>query len=233
MQAISKIFNAVTHLMYPQLCVGCSADLNNKLDMLCYKCILSLPHTNFAAIADNPIEKIFIGRIKLQAAHVAFYFSKGELIQHLIHEFKYKSNKDLGHFLGEILGMELKASHRFSNIDYIVPLPLFTEKEYKRGFNQAAVIADGIALALLKPVVNKNVVRAIATSTQTKKHRTERWENVAESFHIKNPKALEGKHILLVDDVITTGATIDACAQKILAIPNTKISIAALAIASK
>jgi ComF family protein len=233
MQAISKIFNAVSHLMYPQLCVGCATDLNNKLDMLCYKCLQNLPHTNFASFANNPIEKLFIGRIPLQAAHVAFYFSKGELIQHLIHEFKYNGNQALGNFLGEILGMELKGSHRFSDVDYIIPLPLFADKAYKRGFNQAAVIADGIAIALLKAVVKENVLRIIATATQTKKHRVERWENVAESFHIKNPNELKGKHILLVDDVITTGATIDACAQKILAIPNTKLSIAALAIASK
>lgn len=124
-------------------------------------------------------------------------------------------------------------SGRFTNIDYLIPLPLFTEKEYKRGFNQAKVICNGMSEAMYIPVLSKNVIRKYATETQTKKHRTERWENVSESFKVLNAEALQNKHILLVDDVITTGATLEACGQAINKVPGATISIATLATASK
>ena len=192
-----------------------------------------MPHTNFEKLADNPIEKIFRGRISIEAASSQFYFSKGHLVQYLIHQLKYKGSKEAGEYMGSVMGKALLQSGRFTNIDYLVPLPLFADKEFKRGYNQAEVICDGMSTAMQVPVHVKNVIRQRYTDTQTKKHRAERWENVDGSFKILYPEKLQGKNILLVDDVITTGATLEACAQLLSTIPSTKIYLATLAVASK
>lgn len=183
--------------------------------------------------ANNPVEKIFWGRLALTAAMSEFYFTKETLIQTLIHEFKYKGNKDLGLYLGQIMGKSLLHSSRFPQIDALVPLPLFADKEFKRGFNQATILCNGISEVMNVPVLKNNVVRKRFTETQTKKHRTERWENVEGSFEINNTKEIKGKHILLVDDVVTTGATLEACGAEILNVEDTQLSIATLALASK
>ena len=231
--SIKSIYNATTHLFFPHTCTGCGSDVLKVEDLLCFKCIDELTHTGFEKFPNNPIEKIFIGRLPILAAHSQFYFAKGHLLQHLIHEFKYKGNKDIGLYLSRIMGKKMLESNRFNNIDYLIPLPLFANKEFKRGFNQAAIICDGISLEMNIPVLKNVVTRVIFTETQTKKNRLDRWENVAESFKVVIPAMLENKHIMLVDDVITTGATLDACAQKIKQIVGTKISIATLTVASK
>ena len=233
MNPLKNILTDVMHLFYPHICTGCGSDLINKKSLLCLNCINELPHTNFALHENNPIEKIFTGRIKIKAAHSEFYFSKGHLIQHLIHQLKYKNNKEIGYYLGEIMGNSLLKSNRFSNIDYLIPLPLFADKEFKRGYNQAEIICQGMHLSTQIPVMLNNVVRKRPTETQTRKHRAERWENVDGSFTIKNPASLKGKNVLLVDDVITTGATLEACGQVILQVPETRLNFAALAHASK
>ena len=192
-----------------------------------------MPHTNFAMHANNPVEKIFWGRLALTAAMSEFYFTKGTLIQTLIHEFKYKSNKNVGLYLGAIMGSSLLSNNRFTKIDALVPLPLFADKEFKRGYNQATILCNGMSEVMDVPVIKNNVVRKRFTETQTKKHRTERWENVEGSFEINNAQEIKGKHILLVDDVVTTGATLDACGAEILKIEETKLSIATLAFATK
>jgi len=233
MFAVKNIFSNTLHLFYPHICTGCGSDLINKNSLLCFNCINDLPHTNFASYPGNPVEKVFPGRIPLKAAHSEFYFSKGQLVQHLIHLLKYKSNKEIGHYLGTMIGNTILTSGRFTNVDYLVPLPLYPDKEFKRGYNQAEVICNGIAEVTQIPVLIKNVIRQRATETQTRKHRAERWQNVDGSFCILKPQVLTGKNILLVDDVITTGATLEACGQAILKIPGTSISLAALAHASK
>jgi predicted amidophosphoribosyltransferase len=133
-------------------------------------------------LSGNPVEKVFTGRIPLKAAHSEFYFSKGQLVQHLIHLLKYKSNKEIGHYLGTMIGNSILRSGRFTNLDYLVPLPLYPDKEFKRGYNQAEVICNGIAEITQIPVLTKNVIRQRATETQTRKHRAERWQNVDGSF---------------------------------------------------
>ncbi len=229
----STILSPLVHLFYPYVCAGCGSDLVNDDNLLCLKCINDLPHTNFAIHANNPVEKIFWGRLLLTAAMSEFYFTKETLIQTLIHEFKYKGNKDLGVYLGAMMGKSLLNSQRFSKIDALVPLPLFADKEFKRGFNQATILCNGIGEILNIPVIKNNVVRKRFTETQTKKHRTERWQNVEGSFEINNAKEIKGKHILLVDDVVTTGATLEACGVEILNMEDTDLSIATLALASK
>lgn len=231
MQLIKEWLENTLHLFYPQLCTGCASDVISRHEMLCAQCLHQLPHTGFQHLPNNPIENIFIGRVPLKAAHSEFYFSKGQLIQHLIHELKYKKNKEIGHYLGQIMGNQLLQSSRFAHLDYIIPLPLYPEKEFKRGYNQAEVICNGISESMQVAVMRNNIIRHRFTETQTKKHRAERWNNVSGSFAIKDNNLLTGKKILLVDDVITTGATIEACCETILLIPAVEISVATLAIA--
>jgi ComF family protein len=230
---LKAAFSAAIHLFYPHICTGCGSDLLLSHELLCIKCINDLPHTGFENLPNNKTEHIFHGRVNVVAAHSEFYFAKGELIQHLIHELKYKGNKEIGIYLSRMMGENMLLSGRFQNIDYLIPLPLFAKKEFKRGYNQAEVICDGLSEVTEIPVLAKNVVRVYFTETQTKKHRTERWENVAESFKVNDPGILQGKHVLLVDDVITTGATLEACAQAMAIIPGLRISIATLTTASK
>lgn len=233
MVPLKNMFSDALHLFYPHLCTGCGSDLIDKNNLLCINCIKELPHTNFNLFENNPIEKIFAGRLPINAAHSEFYFSKGQLVQHLIHQLKYNNNKEIGFYLGELLGNSLLQGNRFSKIDYLIPLPLYADKEYKRGYNQAEIICQGTSKSTQIPVLANNVVRQRPTETQTRKHRAERWQNVEGSFTIKNPAALTGKNVLLIDDVITTGATLEACGQVILRVSGTNISFASLAHASK
>ena len=230
---LKNIVSSTLHLFYPHTCTGCGSDLLTEDNQLCLKCIHQLPHTNFADIHHNPIEKYFWGRIPITAAYSEFYFAKEFLIQHLIHELKYRGNTIIGFYLGEVMGKTLLSSRRFKGIDALVPLPLYADKEHKRGYNQATVICNGISSVMNIPVLNGAVIRQHATETQTRKHRTERWENVKSSFKVVRENELNGKHLLLVDDVVTTGATLEACGHVMLQQGNIKLSIATLAYAAK
>jgi ComF family protein len=233
MPLVKNIFTDLKHLFYPHTCSGCGSDILSDDNLLCAKCFLNLPVTLYAQYNNNPIEKIFWGRILLKAAHAEFYFSKDSLIQHLIHQLKYKGNKEIGIFLGELMGRTLLNSNRFNNIDGLIPLPMFPDKERKRGYNQAAIICNGMSAVMNVPVLNNVLIRQHLTETQTKKHRAARWENVAESFAVKNEYLVKGKHLLLVDDVITTGATLEASGHFLLQTPGVQLSIATLAAAVK
>ncbi len=233
MNAVRSLFADAMHLFFPHTCIGCGSDILSRDNYLCLRCISQLPHTGFEKIPGNPIEDIFRGRVQLESATAQFYFSKGHLIQYLIHQLKYKGNKAAGEYLGAVMGRAMLDSGRFSNIDYLVPLPLSAQKEFKRGYNQAEIICNGMSSTMGVPVHAKNVTRNRYTDTQTKKHRAERWKNVEGSFDILNPQKLQGKNVLLVDDVITTGATLEACGSLLTNIPALKLSLATLAMASK
>ena len=204
----------------------------NEESELCMRCVEAMPETNFELHPNNPVEKLFWGRLPLVGATAQFYFTKESLMQHLMHQLKYKGNKELGLQLGRIMGEQIKKSGRF-NADALIPLPLFPAKERKRGFNQAKILCDGMAETLNIPVWNDIVSRPQHTETQTKKGRVERWKNMEGKFVLTNADAIKGKHLILVDDVVTTGATLEACGNAILLTENVKLSIATLAYAAK
>ncbi len=220
------------HFFFPHICAGCGSDLILQEQTVCIQCHTSIPETGFATIAGNPIEKIFYGRLPVVAATSSYFFTKDAALQNLIHALKYKGQQEVGFQLGKWMGLQLNASGRFNTIDALIPMPLFPERERKRGYNQAAVLCHGIAEITGIPVETNWFGRNKATATQTRKGRNERWENVHDSFSVMDLQKPQGKHILLVDDVITTGATLEACGTCITSIPQTKLSIATLAWAS-
>ncbi len=188
-----------------------------------------MPLTSFEYYPANQVEKIFWGRVEIMAATALMYFTSGSPVQHSLHLLKYKGRKEIGIYFGRKMGEHLKLSQRFQNCEIIIPLPLFADREKKRGYNQAAMIAVGIAQQLEIPVVYDAVIRTKKTATQTHKSRIERWENMRSTFKIGDHQKILGKHILLVDDVVTTGASLEACALTLLSVPGTTISIACLA----
>ncbi|MBD0333557.1 MAG: ComF family protein [Chitinophagaceae bacterium] len=232
MNLLTDIKESLFHLTFPHVCEGCGSDLLDKQNLLCLHCLSSLPQTNFHLHANNPIEKIFWGRIPVSNATAQYYFTKESLIQRLMHQFKYRGNKELGAFLGKLTGFALVESNRFQSIDYLVPLPLFASKEKLRGYNQAAVLCDGMSEVIKLPVLKDIVIRRQHTESQTKKSRIERWQNMEGRFELINERAITGKHILLVDDVVTTGATLEACGAELLKAQNVQLSIATLCFSS-
>lgn len=218
-------------LIYPELCVACDKPLNSGEKCICTSCRFHLPKTNFHSEPVNPIIKHFWGKVKVEAAAALFLFTKGEKVQHLIHQLKYQKRKDIGVFLGELYGYDLKKCDPFGCVDVIIPVPLHPKKLKKRGYNQSECFAEGLSLSLKVPCDVKSLKRKKETQTQTRKHRFERFENVNSVFAVTNPDLVQGKHILLVDDVITTGSTLVACAEALLEVPGTRVTIAALAYA--
>ncbi len=218
-------------LFYPRLCGACNTTLLKGENHICFICRNNLPYTDFEKIANNPVEKIFEGRIDIEFATALLYFSKGEKTQHLLHHIKYNDRKQLAIFLGNLFGERLKQKHQEIQFDAIMPIPLHQKKQQLRGYNQSTYIAKGIAAILEIPIIENVVIRKHNTTTQTRKNRIERWENIASAFSLKPNCNLENKHILIVDDVLTTGATLEACAQTLKSKQNLKISIATIAIA--
>jgi len=180
---------------------------------------------------ENPVEQLFWGRCKIEAAAAFSYYNKGSRIRNLIHNLKYRGIMEIGSELGRIYGLVLKSSGYTETIDLIIPVPLHYKKQRSRGFNQSEIIADGISDATGIQVNNNAVVRSVSSSTQTKRSRYERWVNVEGIFKIADPELIRGKHILLIDDVITTGSTMESCINEILKTEGVKVSIAALAYA--
>jgi ComF family protein len=216
-------------LFFPRLCATCDAALLRHEEMLCTICLHQLPKTNFHLQNDNPVSRIFWGRVPVEHAAAWCYFQKGSKIQHLIHLLKYNGKKEIGQYLGSIYGQELILSPFYHNIEIIIPVPLHPKRKRKRGYNQSEWIAKGLSETMKIPVDTKTLIRSTASDSQTKKSRFRRWENVKEIFSITNATLLQDKHILLVDDVLTTGATIESCTNELLKINGVKISVVALA----
>jgi ComF family protein len=205
--------------------------LYKQEEVICFKCLYHLPRTNFSFHRINPVSEIFWGRIDLDAVTSFLFFNKSGKVQRLMHNLKYRGRKDIGIFLGNLLGNELDKSPLFRNIDTVIPVPLHPIKQRKRGYNQSALIASGVSQAMKIELHLNNLVKVSNTASQTKKSRYERWKNVKNVFVITNEDALKHKHVLLVDDVITTGATIEASAQALKSVEGVSVSVASLAYA--
>lgn len=220
------------YLFYPKVCDTCGKSLMHQEEILCTECLVNIPKTAYHHDKENELAEIFWGRVKLENVTALIHFVKGSKYRKLIHKLKYKNRPEIGVYMGRELGAELNESEDFSKIDFIVPVPLHPDRQKQRGYNQAEMIANGISEVTEIPVDADNLYRAVSTSTQTKKGRYERWENVSGIFQMRDKDIFRNKHILLVDDVITTGSTIEAAAQGILTAENSKVSIASIGVAT-
>ena len=223
--------HCIIDLFYPRVCAACGQPLLRNEENVCLKCRYLLPKTGYELHADNPLAQTFYGRVNFHAVTACFFFAKSGRVQHIIHELKYQDNKEAGIFLGQELGKTIKDAPLFQDIDYLIPVPLHPRREKQRGYNQSLLIAQGINEVTGIPIGDKYLIRAVYTTTQTKKSADERHKNVKDIFEVRFPEELEGKHVLLIDDVLTTGATLESCAHQLENIPGIMISAATAACA--
>ncbi|MDZ4205365.1 MAG: phosphoribosyltransferase family protein [Bacteroidales bacterium] len=222
------LFDDFISLFYPKICHACGNSLYRNEEVICTFCRYHLPKTNFHLDQDNMLAKVFWGRVRLENTIAMYFFTKAGKVQHLLHQLKYKNKPEIGVFLGNLYGLELIKHEPFTSINMVIPVPLHPKKQRKRGYNQSEQFAIGLAQTMNIPVESRLLIRTHASETQTRKSRFSRWQNVSEIFAVTNPSAISGKHILLVDDVITTGATIEACAAKLYETENVKVSAASI-----
>ena len=229
MNYTGTFFNDVVSLLYPHTCAGCGSDVLQEDALICFNCHADLPVTDFYRQPQNPVEKIFRGRIPVQSCTSHVYFTKHSSVQNLLHQLKYKGNKDVGRLMGTMIGDGLRNSGWMNGVDAVIPLPLHSKKLKKRGYNQAEIIAQGIGDEMGVPVLTDIIVRRRNTETQTQKTRMERWWNIESKFELIKQISIVNRHVLLVDDVITTGATLESCGMELLKAEGTKLSIATFA----
>jgi ComF family protein len=227
------LINDFLSLIYPRYCEACEALLFKHERVICNKCALGLPKSNFHLNNKNPIVMALGGRVPLQGATSLFVFEKDGKVQNLLHALKYENQQIIGELMGQTFYSDLKNSGFFEGIDHVVPIPLHKKKQKVRGYNQSECFAKGISEKSGIPLNVKSFVREVETSTQTKKGKAERWENVKDAFALIDGEIFKNKHILLVDDVITTGATIEGAWQALKDVEGIKISVASIAYAEK
>jgi ComF family protein len=211
--------------------MACGKSLFKYENCICTFCLYHLPKTNFHLAEDNPVSRLFWGKAQVYSAASMYFFYKKGRVQKLMHQLKYKGKKEIGIFLGNIYGKELSAAPLFKTVEFIIPVPMHPKKEKIRGYNQSEIIAIGLSQAMNAVTDTKTLIKSTKTETQTKKSRFSRWENVKEVFEIRNYDHLENKHVLLVDDVITTGSTLESCILNLSKVSGIKISVASIACA--
>lgn len=225
----NRWINTLLDFIYPRLCIMCERRLAVSEKHVCTFCLSSIPRTNFHLYADNPIEKQFRGLTTIERCASLFYYQRGNKSCQIIYHLKYKNQPEIGSFFGEFFAHEIMQTNFFKEIDLLIPVPLSKQRLRQRGYNQAELIATGIAHVTNIPIETRNLVRIRNNPTQTKQNNLERHYNTEQLFQLKDPELLKGKHILLIDDVITTGATLYACCEVLYNIPNIKISLLTLA----
>jgi ComF family protein len=222
--------NDLSGLFFPDSCAACGDLLHRNEQVLCFRCLAALPLTGFHRDPENEVARLFWGRIPLEQATSFMFFSKDSRYRRIVHELKYRGRPEAGTLLGRLFGHTLQGTG-FATADLIHPVPLHPARFRFRGYNQSALIARGMSEAMGIPMAGELITRRVDSRTQTRRHRYERWENVRHIFCCEQPEQLKNRHILLVDDVITTGATLEACAACIADVEGIRISIASLAYA--
>lgn len=222
---------ALLHLFFPRTCVVCHTPLIEGEECICTRCNLELPRTQYHLRKENPVEHLFWGKFPLERATAYFFYQKGSDYRKVLHQLKYNGRKEVGAVMGRYLAAELQPDGFFQGIDVLIPVPLHPSKQKARGYNQSEWLAKGISQVTGIPLDTDSVLREKSTETQTRKSVYERWENVEGIFRLRHPNNLAGKHVLIVDDVLTTGSTLTACADAVCATKGVCISVLALAMA--
>ncbi len=225
LNTLQNIFN----VFFPDICVICENQLIKEENLLCISCRSDLPLTNFSKWKNNKVETSFQGRILIENATSLLYYKRKGNVQKLIHQLKYKNQQKIGKVLGDWLGEEILSTKRFGKFDFIIPVPLHTNKLKKRGYNQVTTFGESMGNKLNTEFLEDVLICVTKSKTQTFKNRFERSSNVEEKFDVSDKEVLKNKHVLLIDDIITTGATLEACCIQLLKIENIKISIATMA----
>ena len=226
---MKNLLQGVAHLLFPDSCAVCRRQLYTREEVLCTGCLKTLPRTGFDFRIGNPVEKIFWGRIPITSASSFLTFAKQGVVQSLLFKLKYKGETDIGVFLGRQYGMQILKTLGPQPFDGIVPVPLHPRKMKKRGYNQCELVCEGISEVLEIPLMKDALIRKIHNPTQTRKNRSDRWENVEDIFEAGDSALIRYKHLLLVDDVVTTGSTLEAAATPLMRIDGVRISIVTIA----
>ena len=226
---MAKIINEINNILLPRVCFGCNTQLFRGESILCAVCRHDVPLTDHNYLEENAVDRIFYGRIPIKKAASFTFFSKNGLIKNLLHWLKYKNQEQIGGFLGDWCGAQLKNDPGLDNIEVVIPVPLHPKKLKKRGYNQVALFAQKIAENIHAEYRDDVLLKVVNTKTQTKKDRQLRWETSKEAFVLNPDAEINFRHVLLVDDVITTGATIEICARTLLEQHDLEISVLSMA----
>lgn len=224
-----EILKDLLQFFFPELCVVCGQLLTSKEKVLCTSCFYHIPRTDFHKFSENPVSQLFWGRAEIESATSWFYYFKGSAYQSLIHKLKYKGRRDIGIEMGKAFASEILTS-AISDVDFLIPVPLHPRKLSKRGYNQSEMIAAGISIIFNKKVLTDILIRTSFTDSQTRRSRFDRFINMEGKFVVRENFTIQHKHILLIDDVVTTGSTIESCVQALLEVPGVKVSVATLAV---
>ena len=216
--------------MFPRLCFGCNVRLYRGEQFLCTFCRNQVPLTEYSFNEENAVDRIFYGRTDIKKAASFMYFEDKGIVKNLIHQLKYRGQEQIGRFLGDWYGFKLSEKGELKNVDYVVPVPLHRKKLRKRGYNQVGLFALTLAKHLNTNYLPDILYKTANTKTQTRKRRIYRWHNSRDLYELRDESIMRKKHILLVDDVITTGATIEACAGAIKKSPGVIVSVASIAV---
>lgn len=227
---LSKILNDINTILVPMGCFGCNASLHKGERLLCTVCRNQLPLTEYNFIDENPIDRIFYGRIDIKKANSFLFFTKEGIVKNVIHHLKYKNQEEIGVFLGDWFGGLLKEEQSLPHIDYVIPVPLHQKKLKKRGYNQVALFGKRLACHLNALYIDTIFIKTANTRTQTKKGRLGRWQNNQDLYVLTDPDVLKNRHVLLVDDVITTGATLETCARALKKAEGITLYVATMAV---